>query len=410
MSAPADHHPEIGVMLYDNPKECKAGWASIAGAEAMYMRSHADLANHVIWVTNSEFSAFQMLGHRHVHNLRGTSFFRTPLYQMAADLGIPMAGHFAKSAAQQLAKIAMRILTLGAMAYEWKPGELFNADALHENIKSRFPRDTLPNDPRLEHALRSAYQTDSAVSRADFVPNSIFLTLRMNRLLHAKNILACPIPDDGWGYLSNRQLPVNAKERLAMCLNSEAPVLAEVVVDMTRADAAYGALAAFGQKVASRMVLREWVSHPELIWLAQCAPIEIRSVFKSTQYQPLKHALPTVLSEDPLLALSYSAGLLAENHWTALASDEYNRLTKKRTLSSRAVWLRAADRAFCFALAKYALDQGFAVTGYSSGAVRVRVLRAELLHVLSFAIEHGLVCPDLNRLIQPDDLQSVHSG
>src|SRR5260364_220078 len=52
-------------------------------------------------------------------------------------------------------KIAMRILTLGAMAYEWKPGELFNADALHENIKSRFPRDTLPNDPRLEHALRS---------------------------------------------------------------------------------------------------------------------------------------------------------------------------------------------------------------------------------------------------------------
>src|SRR5260364_146817 len=62
-------------------------------------------------------------------------------------------------------------LTLGAMAYEWKPGELFNADALHENIKSRFPRDTLPNDPRLEHALRSAYQTDSAVSRADFVPN-----------------------------------------------------------------------------------------------------------------------------------------------------------------------------------------------------------------------------------------------
>src|SRR5260364_115491 len=102
-------------------------------------------------------------------------------------------------------------------------------------------------------------------------PTRFFLTLRMNRLLHAKNILACPIPDDGWGYLSNRQLPVNAKERLAMCLNSEAPVLAEVVVDMTRADAAYGALAAFGQKVASRMVLREWVSHPELIWLAQCA-------------------------------------------------------------------------------------------------------------------------------------------
>src|SRR5260364_464641 len=111
MSAPADHHPEIGVILYDNPKECKAGWASIAGAEAMYMRSHADLANNVIWVTNSEFSTFQMLGHRHVHNLRGNSFFRTPLYQMDADLGIPMAGHLAQSAPHHLATTAMRILT-----------------------------------------------------------------------------------------------------------------------------------------------------------------------------------------------------------------------------------------------------------------------------------------------------------
>ncbi|KVT01097.1 hypothetical protein WK47_24795 [Burkholderia ubonensis] len=174
---------------------------------------------------------------------------------------------------------------------------------------------------------------------------------------------------------------------------------------MSRADSDYAALAAFGQKVASRMVLREWVSHPELIWLSRFAPIQIKSVFRAAEYKalPEKMLLPNFLAADPLMELSYSAGLLAENHWMALATDEFNKLTKKRSLTPRAVWLRSVDRAESFVLAKKAADSGMTVTGYSSGAVRLRLLRSELFKGLEFAIENNLSSPPFDKLITEED-------
>lgn len=402
--------PEIGIMLYDNPKECTSGHASVNGSTPTHVRQPSDLANNVIWITNADYGQFITLGHRNVHNLRGNTFLRTQVHQIAADLGYELAGAHAVDAAPVLSEVASRVFKLAASSYEWKAGEIANADSLHENIKSRFPRDVYPsNNPALERALRAAYQTDSAITRADFVPNSVFLTLRMNRLAHAKKVLSCPIPDDAWEHVSEVKLPVSQRERLAFCLKHDTPILAEVVMDMTRADSEYAALAAFGQKVASRMVLREWVSHPELIWLSRFAPIEIKSVFRSAEYKALheRMQLPRTLVEDPLMELSYSAGLLAENHWVSLATDEYNRLLKKKSLTPRAVWFRAADRALCFSLAKKALDQGFTVTGYSAGAVRVRLLRSELFRALEFAVENQVVCPNFNRLIQEDDIHAA---
>jgi hypothetical protein len=402
--------PEIGIMLYDNPKECASGWASVNGIEATYVRQHSDLANNVTWITNGEFSQFITLGHRNVHNLRSLTFFRTQINQICADLGYEMMGAHARGAAQAVSEVATRVFRLAAQGYQWKAGELANADSLHENIKSRFPRDVYPNNPALERALRSAYQTDSALSRADFVPNSVFLTMRVNRLDHARQILACPIPDDAWEYIPNVKLPVAQRDRLAFCLKHDMPILAEVVLDMTRADSEYAALAAFGQRVQSRMVLREWVSHPELLWLARFTPLEIKSVFRSADYRtlPERTLLPATLTSDPLLHLSYSAGLLAENHWMALASDEYNKMLKKKSLTARAVWLRAADRALCFSVAKKAVDRGFTVTGYSTGAVRVRLLRSELMRAMEFAIENKITCPNFHRVIQEDDVLAAN--
>lgn len=400
--------PDVGVMLYDNPNECTSGHASVNGTPATYVRQHSDLANNVIWITNGAFSQYISQGHRNVHNLRAPGFFRTQIPQIGADLGLDMGGANASSVAPVLSLIASRTFKLAAQSYEWKPNELANADTLHENIKSRFPRDAILNNPALERALQSAFQTDSALSRADFIPNSVFLTLRMNRLAHARKVLACPIPDDAWEYVPGVRLPDTQRERLAFCVAHETPILAEVEIDMARADSQYAALAAFGQKATSRMALREWVSHPELVWLSRFAPLDIKSVFRSHHYKalPERAQLPAALM-DPLLELSYSAGLLAENHWMSLASDEYNKLTKRKSLTSRAVWLRAADRALCFTLAKKALDKGFTVTGYGTGAIRVRVQRSELLQTLEFAIENKLVAPNFSKIIQEDDVHAV---
>lgn len=399
--------PEIGVMLYDDPNACTSGWASVGGSAATYVRQHSDLANNVIWITNGSFSQYVTMGLRNVHNIRPITFFRTQINQIGTDLGYDMSGANAATVAPLISEIASRVFRLASTSYEWKPGELSNADSLFENIKSRFPKDVSLGNPALDRALHAAYQSDSALSKADFVPNSVFLTLRINRLTHAQKVLTCPIPDDGWEYIPLQRLPATSKERLAFCLQHDRPILAKVEIDMARADSDYASLAAFGQKASARMALREWVSHPELLWLVRFAPVEIKEVFRSHHYKalPEKMRLPRQLIEDPLLQLSYSAGLLAENHWMSLACEEYIKLKKQKMLSSRAVWLRAADRALCFTLAKKAVDAGFTVTGFGTGAIRVRVQRSELLKTLEFCIEHSLVCPNMQRLIQEDDLE-----
>jgi hypothetical protein len=194
-----------------------------------------------------------------------------------------------------------------------------------------------------------------------------------------------------------------------VCLESDRPVLAEVELDMSRADSEYAQLAAFGKKTASRMELRKWVSHPELIWLTRVTPLIIKSVYVSAGYRPMhgKMQLPKHLTDDPLMRLSYSAGLLAENHWVSLASDEYSKGLKKKMLTARAVWLRASDRALCFMLARRAHDQGFNVTGYGAGAIRIQITRSELVRALGFAIENQLVSPDFSSIIHEEDVHAA---
>ena len=53
--------PVMGVMIYDNPKECTSGFASIAGEPATNVRQPEDLANNVIWLTNADFTTFRSL-------------------------------------------------------------------------------------------------------------------------------------------------------------------------------------------------------------------------------------------------------------------------------------------------------------------------------------------------------------
>lgn len=402
--------PVIGIMIYDNPKECGAGYASIDGSEPTYVRQPEDLANNVIWVTNADFQQFFALGHRNVHNLRGNSFLRTQLHQIASDLGLDLNGANAYEAAPVLSKIVSRVFKLIADCYEWKNGEIASADSLQDNIKSRFPRDQyVTNNPSLERALLAAFQTDSLVTKPHFNPNSVFLTLRMNRLTHAQKVMSCPLPDDAWEFFHEDRLPASQRERLALCLESGRPVLAEVELDMSRADSEYAQLAAFGKKQASRMELRKWVSHPELIWLTRVTPLNIKSIYMSAGYRAPheKVKLPARLTEDPLMRLSYSAGLLAENHWVSLASDEYMKMFKKKMLTARAVWLRASDRALCFMIARRAHDEGFNVTGYGAGGIRIQVSRSELFRVVSFAIENQLVSPDFSSLITDEDVHAA---
>jgi hypothetical protein len=94
-----------------------------------------------------------------------------------------------------------------------------------------------------------------------------------------------------------------------------------------------------------------------------------------------------------LNALSISAGLVAESHFCALASETYNRKLRRKQVSTWAVWLRAYDRARCFALALAAIKKGFTPLSYGNGAVTVRLRKQHLPQLLEFAAEQDVSYP-----------------
>lgn len=392
--------PTVGLCLYANNKEpSEGGWACVNGGVPFSISKPADLPSDILWITSADYNEFRVQGHHRVHNLRRPTFFRTTLDQMARDLGLDVDGANAARSIVPLSLVIARIARVAHDAYKWRSAPL-SEDSLADSIKASMPPD-VPPARHLVAAFSAAFQRDSGVVSSRWLQDSFPITLRANRLQHAQRVLGTPIPDDAWEEIPGHLLPVSNRERLSFALDSERPVLAEVTVDVSDTDSDEAGLTAFGSQMGARMPLRRWMAHPELMWLSQFARINIHSMYLSATYRPLSESmrLPAALVDDPYLAMSYSVGMVAENHLQALSTSYWNALTKQSEVTARAVWLRSVDRAESFLMARRVRAAGFDVFGYSLGAVMAKVRRIDMVQLGEFALREGLVTPSLDRIM-----------
>jgi hypothetical protein len=110
--------------------------------------------------------------------------------------------------------------------------------------------------------------------------------------------------------------------------------------------------------------------------------------------------LPRFLTDDPLMSLSLSAGLLAESHWAAITQPVYNRQQRGEDISAWSVWLRAVDRSLTFNLALKAQQAGFRVQGYGNGSCQIRLQKMRLREALDFAEANGCSHPCFDPIFQ----------
>jgi hypothetical protein len=176
----------------------------------------------------------------------------------------------------------------------------------------------------------------------------------------------------------------------------------EAAVELGTIDPELAVLVAFGSSTAKRNGLRKWISQPEHAWLSRHARVQVTSVMRCRSAVPLPESvrLPQLLTADPLMSLSISAGLLAESHWAALTQGVYNRALRQEDVHAWAVWLRAADRAFTFALALKAQQAGFKVKGYGNGSVMLQLQKPRLREALAFAEDSGCSHPCFDPIFQ----------
>lgn len=401
-----------GVVLFDHPDEVGNGTAYLPEVAPQRVRSTNDLRNDALWVSNLPVFEEKVKNHP---TLRSGYYFRVLLAEIAHDLGIPSTrdGQMAPDDAMRLATLMTRTMTIAARAYGWDVAELgplrVQEAFLMRDIAKMLPHAPVP-DPRfredLVRALTQAYQEASAPDwpSPTFEPDSVFVTLRFNRLNYVQQLMECPLPvGRGWVRVEGVSMGENT---LQYCIDH--PTLVKATVEWDNATSDIAALAAYGQAGKKRNTMRLWMAQPELAWLSKYAKVTINSIWlDQSGYTSLSAGarLPGLFTAHPEACLSYSAGLVAYNHWLALASGAWNRRTRLEESTVWATWLRALDRSMMFTMALRAYEAGFHVERYGGGALKLRVTRERLPELARFKDVNGFMYPDLAGLMQRAELE-----
>ena len=390
----------VGVALFHHTNEETAidtgGWASIEGEPAMMFVRYTDMASDVMWITNLGFEAFRARGFQNVHNLRGDNFFQTSLRQMDVDLRLSLHSPDNSVLAQVLSRIVSRAMHGIQTSYPANQiDRILGTYNLSTGLQTVLCADK-STEEQVDVALEKSWQRHSAcdVTAQPWVRDRVVVTLRRNRLAHAMNVLGSLVPAGTWERIPESKLPHKDAE---FYLAGNRPFVAQIV--MTRINPDVAKILSFGAQFRGRRrgagPTREWATSNEIAMLCQFASISVKSIYLADRAMPLDehYQLPETLTHDPLLMLSYSAGLIAEAHLTSVTVQKPTAHSDRKIVSPRATFLASYDRVLTFGYAAMVLQAGFIVSSYGAGSVTVFLEPARLPELEAFARHAGFDFP-----------------
>jgi hypothetical protein len=384
-----------GVVLFDSANNIAsgdqtfvsldAGWASISGAAAIRISSIHDLDSVVLWITNlteEQFYRAKLTSHA---NFRSEGYLRSTLRHIANELGVDTHCVSADVVVSVLSTIAQRVVTYAQTHYGITP----NGKALTDDfaIALRVPRSKIASGIHnlFEGSAQHAYVR--TVHANAHLNHGTALTLRRNRLAHAKELLALPVPPDShWEYISCDKLPSNKQNIESMLEQSNTAFLVRCNTRNINPSVADVFSVGSGAKV-----IREWLTDIEWQQAREWADIEYIGLLRCNAPSapvPQADALPS----DPYASLSFTCGLVAEQVWTAMTMRRKSNTDEPR-YTAAAAWFRAMDRTVMFSYARNLHAKGLSVLEYGSGNVVVLYPDGGLRHALDVSTDNDLLAP-----------------
>lgn len=396
------HPPKIGVVTFQNSSDPTSGAACVAPRATTYFNRRSELSSNVIWISEATEGI-------NAQNFRPPSYLRSSPKQIADDLGVSLSDGV--EGLPRVAETVGRVRDIAAHAYPWTD---FSNEWSHQTLALAIAKILPPTGEvitSMESPLRQAHQSYSSVPDQRFPDGTAqtIYTLRSNRLRYAQYICSTMLPANAW-----ISVPDVSRHsfKLDDFLDPDYPSLVEASIEFHTGlqEVVTPALVAFGSsRPMGRTPLRKWISQPELAWLVEHATVHITSAFISQSREPLsaRHSVPAAYTADPVYSLSIAAGLVGESHWVGLSNPTSvrrpgNSATAKfvDVVSPAAVWLRAADRAYSFAMAKIVAERGFLVKGYGYGSVSFFGPKNDIGRIIELADELGTCHPCLAALQQ----------
>ena len=99
----------VGVCLFDDTKSPQGGFASLSGADSVYISGHHELSQDTLWVTNLELPVFKELNLLKLKHLAQSQYFRTSVRLLQNELGLTEG----RKSAEVLSSIFHRVVNLG---------------------------------------------------------------------------------------------------------------------------------------------------------------------------------------------------------------------------------------------------------------------------------------------------------
>lgn len=384
-----------GVVLFDSANNIVAGdktfvsldngWASVGGALAVRIQRIHDLASDVLWITNlteEQFYRAQLFKHP---NYRHEGYLRATLRHIYSELGLDPLFVSPDVVASALATVAQRVLDAAA-GYGVTPRT--RSRALNEDFATAIgaPRSQIPTEfySMFEGSAQHVYVRPVQENR--YLNNSLTLTLRRNRLVHARELLSLSVPPDAhWEYIPRDMLPTSKSAIESMLSQANTAFLVNCEVSGVNPMVADVFSVGGGSKT-----IRNWLTDIEWKTAREWADIEYNGVLicaTSSFVVPQLAALPA----GDYTPLSFTSCLIAEQIWTAMTMKLGTRNDHRFTAA--AAWIRAMDRMSMFSYAQKLHARGLTVWGYGGGNVVVQYPEGGLRHALDVSTDSGLLIP-----------------
>ena len=399
--------------------QAREGWASIAGTTAFRIDRISELPSDVIWITNLDFTSYLK------NNLGGSPNFvpyyylKTDIAQIAAEIGAHPEHERVNVIVECLAEVFARTMRLAEQEFSVKGiGVGPKKKKLEHAIAGAIGRQSQVMDASLNKVMEQAFQRRNQVIGQTIPYEWWQCTLRRNRYEHAHDTLSVRVPSTGnWEYLDASRLP-SGKQRVDWAINNDLPIVVHVRVADGKGLGAV--LTSFGNK-GRTTIAREWVSAPELCWLARYySSIDIDAAFVCNDgYLPQREIERFPAANEFCLA-SVSMGLLAENFLAVLMEPSENPLSTAIYYPS-CVWYSAVDRFIMFSLA-YRIAKasgfgdpsaGFKIHSYGFGNIQIATPHEKIDELTDLAAGLGLEVPSTaywKRTMQHRLLQTEQAG
>ncbi|MGH8156555.1 MAG: hypothetical protein ACREPQ_00415 [Rhodanobacter sp.] len=402
----------FGVVRFDTDDPNYGGWASVDGRQGVRIASVGSLDNDTLWWTNLSFQAMHLCNLNKMPFIKRTTYLNSWLQGGQDDVcrgwGLLRRTHTAQSITEALAQIFGNVMRFAVGHYGLDLRSVPMHDNLADELRVRLYPEKDPHlSPEVDAALGAAHQYYTYCITPRLPPEEhMVVRFAVPSIAYAQEIVSSIIPSDQVEYVSGDRLPPPA-QRLQWILDQARPAMAQVTVSDVHPDVA--SVVAFGSGAKSGNN-RSWVTHPELLLLANYATVQIHSAFLFSGYEPLpsKVAVPTF---SRLQSMTPSAEILASNHWIGLSRENPYRLEAQkdgRAHSPRATWITAYDRFLMFTHALKLHYAGLAVKRYGAGAVTVVVPKHNYRDAYELATATGLLAPPYvaNDIEVQEDLQT----